>query len=363
MPRTALRQLRAASRAASKLPATTAAGRTFASHVDLPAGPSYSSPPARETDTAKGRLGELQLLPAGDGVTPPPPADGALPPSLEAVYAAYSQLPPRPAPLTSQHPSWLPPSAYRSDPLLPRTKHRWTQGRNPVFLPNVTLTMVRPPRHELHNPYLAFFHCDLRLTKIDIFNYLRQIYGLQGITSIRTAIYRGPYRTASSRSAMGFWVRKKRLASRTFKKVFVGLSQPFFYPPPRSASWLNEEYAFADSVNRKDWQSSIEENAGRGYGKQKGFSAPSGNKERGYRPDILGAVMAARAKRRDALAAEGYARASGDVEGAKKALEGKFERERKARAMRRTDGGRGRDGKLLELEGKEWFPKFFPKGS
>lgn len=386
MPRSALRQLRAVSRTVARASTAPTAGRSFASHVDLPPTPSTSKKPkdVEPTATELGRPGELQLAPAGPGLSPDPEnkLDSI---SLADIYAAYAKLPARPPPLTASRPSWLPPDAFRDDPFVPRTKSRWMQGRNPVFLPNVTLTMVRPARHEAHNPYLAVFRCDMRLSKIDIFNYLRQIYGLQGITSIRTAIYRGRHQNDLKRTATALRLRVRRARSGNYKKVWVGLSQPFWYPPPRDATWLNEQFAFAEQVNVRDYYGINEDLRRDGVGKTKRTAGPG--HARGYRPDILSAVMAQRAKRRAALDVEnrlqsgqpipappttleaqaGLEDASIPPEEKRRLLAKRYLEEGPADAKKKRQtsgltkgfGGRkGLDGKLLELEGRGWWPTY-----
>ncbi|MBW0474389.1 hypothetical protein O181_014104 [Austropuccinia psidii MF-1] len=123
----------------------------------------------------------------------------------------------------------------------------YAKAQDPVHFPNLSIRLVRPSATDRGDPFTAIFRCDLRLTKPDIFNYLRQIYGL-GITSIRTAIYRGRFqRQLKSKVRGGITIARDK--TRTFKKVWVGLDRPFFYPSRPSEKWLDEQYMYSDLIN------------------------------------------------------------------------------------------------------------------
>jgi ribosomal protein L23 len=89
-----------------------------------------------------------------------------------------------------------------------------------------------PPHTD--DPFTATFRVSLQLTKPDIRSYLAQIYGLE-ITSLRTANYIGEDKYYPGKG----W---KRTRERTYKKVLVGLVEPFWYPEERSKEWLEREF-------------------------------------------------------------------------------------------------------------------------
>ncbi|KAI5476136.1 mitochondrial large subunit ribosomal protein L23 [Pseudohyphozyma bogoriensis] len=111
-----------------------------------------------------------------------------------------------------------------------------TTGEVKIFLPSVFMRLVRNTGEYEHDPFTATFRTDLRLTKPDISNYLKNVYGLS-ITSIRTMNYlskmkRNPVGGGYSRAG-GF---------KNYKKVLVTLTEPFWYPEERSREWCNEHF-------------------------------------------------------------------------------------------------------------------------
>ncbi|CAH7681301.1 hypothetical protein BY996DRAFT_7060072 [Phakopsora pachyrhizi] len=166
-----------------------------------------------------------------------------------------------------------------------RVGSNYCKARSPVYFPNVSIRLVRPSMMDKWNPFLAIFRCDLRLTKPDIFNYLRQIYGL-GITSIRTAIYRGRHRRQlKSRIRGGITIARDK--SRTFKKVWIGLDRPFFYPDRPSRRFLDENFMYSDVFNtfrRAQLKNSGGEEA---EGLDRRSVLPSGLKGKGERRNVL----------------------------------------------------------------------------
>ncbi|KAA1102039.1 hypothetical protein PGT21_035413 [Puccinia graminis f. sp. tritici] len=164
----------------------------------------------------------------------------------------FNKLPHRPKRLDHK---LIKPDQSSSDDILIRSLDKgrspigssYAKAQSPVYFPNISIRLVRPSSTDRGDPFTAIFRCDLQLTKPDIFNYLRQIYGL-GITSIRTAIYRGRYeRQIKSKVRGGVKIAKDK--SRTFKKVWVGLDKPFFYPPQPNQRFLNENYNYQDFLN------------------------------------------------------------------------------------------------------------------
>ncbi|GAA5844478.1 hypothetical protein JCM3766R1_007138 [Sporobolomyces carnicolor] len=111
-----------------------------------------------------------------------------------------------------------------------------TEGEIKVFLPSVFMRLVRNSGEHRDDPYVATFRTSLQLTKPDISNYLKNIYGLH-ITSIRTINYlsklkRNPIGGGYSRSG----------GTKNYKKVVVTMTEPFWFPQERSRAWCNEHF-------------------------------------------------------------------------------------------------------------------------
>lgn len=111
-----------------------------------------------------------------------------------------------------------------------------TQGEVKIFLPSVFMRLVRNTGVYAQDPYTATFRTDLRLTKPDISNYLKNIYGL-GITSLRTI----NYQSSLKRNPIGGGYSRAG-GVKNYKKVLVGLTQPFWYPEERGREWCNEHF-------------------------------------------------------------------------------------------------------------------------
>ncbi|PKI82822.1 hypothetical protein MVES_003283 [Malassezia vespertilionis] len=93
------------------------------------------------------------------------------------------------------------------------------------FLPNMTARLVRnyTPRGEPYDAWKATFRVPLHVHKHVLRSYLLAVYGLR-TTWARSMVYR---------SRITYSVQKKRRAvgrGRTFKKVEVGLLEPFVFP-------------------------------------------------------------------------------------------------------------------------------------
>ena len=111
-----------------------------------------------------------------------------------------------------------------------------THGDVRVYLPSVFMRLVRNTQQYKDDPYTATFRTSLQLTKPDIANYLKNVYGLE-ITSIRTlnylsALKRNPIGGGKSRSG----------GTKNYKKVLVTMKDPFWYPAERTRAWLNEHF-------------------------------------------------------------------------------------------------------------------------
>lgn len=111
-----------------------------------------------------------------------------------------------------------------------------TGGEIKIFLPSVYMRLVRNTGEHAKDPYTATFRTDLRLTKPDISNYLKNVYNL-GITSIRTMNYMSPVK----RNPIGGGYSRTG-GTKNYKKVVVGLTEPFWYPEERGREWCNEHF-------------------------------------------------------------------------------------------------------------------------
>ncbi|KZT52987.1 hypothetical protein CALCODRAFT_423048, partial [Calocera cornea HHB12733] len=94
-----------------------------------------------------------------------------------------------------------------------------------IYLPNFVIRLVRnsSPPGRPYDPYMATFRVPRSLTKMDIKSYLLAVYGVE-TTFIRTE----NFVSQITRSADGG--RKVRMSKRTYKRAFVGLVDPFYYP-------------------------------------------------------------------------------------------------------------------------------------
>ncbi|GAA6035918.1 hypothetical protein JCM8097_005163 [Rhodosporidiobolus ruineniae] len=111
-----------------------------------------------------------------------------------------------------------------------------TAGQVKVFLPHVFMRLVRNTGEHKGDPYTATFRTHLELTKPDIANYLKNVYGLH-ITSIRTINYLSKLK----RSPVGGGMTRSG-GTKNYKKVLVTLTEPFWYPEERTRGWLNEHF-------------------------------------------------------------------------------------------------------------------------
>lgn len=112
-----------------------------------------------------------------------------------------------------------------------------TVGQVEIFLPSVFVRLVRNTGQHANDPYTATFRTDLRLTKPDISNYLKNIYDLS-ITSIRTINYLSPMK----RSPIGGGYSRGG-GTKNYKKVLVTLTEPFWYPEERGREWCNDHFS------------------------------------------------------------------------------------------------------------------------
>jgi len=112
------------------------------------------------------------------------------------------------------------------------------------------MILVRNGPNHADDPFTATFHCSPTLSKPDVVQYLRQVYGLE-MTGIRTAIYRESPRKVAIRKRM--FKSKSEQPFRleaTYKKVYVQLLHPFMYPPEPHEGSLNLYYARDEYLKR-----------------------------------------------------------------------------------------------------------------
>lgn len=111
-----------------------------------------------------------------------------------------------------------------------------TIGQIKIYLPSVFFRLVRNTGLHEKDPYTATFRTDLRLTKPDISNYLKNIYGLN-ITSLRTI----NYMSALKRNPIGGGYSRAG-TFKNYKKVLITMTEPFWYPEERNREWCNDHF-------------------------------------------------------------------------------------------------------------------------
>lgn len=128
-----------------------------------------------------------------------------------------------------------------------------------VFLPNDTVRLVRNTTRtgEQYDHFKATFRIPLNMHKHGLRSYLLAIYGLR-TTWIRSMIYRAPIK----RNRLG--QKEYGPTKRTFKKVEVGLLEPFVFPELSESfireHLLSEEMKAANQAiyfkisNRRRWR-------------------------------------------------------------------------------------------------------------
>ena len=108
-------------------------------------------------------------------------------------------------------------------------------GSKKVYLPNFVIILKRNPPLE---PYHAVFEVPLNLGKLDLRDYLWNLYGVKSL-SIRSSILPGvlkrKYTKGRSRPRFGPMIRTKAR-----KKMIVQLAKPFLYPRQLNDEELKE---------------------------------------------------------------------------------------------------------------------------
>lgn len=114
-----------------------------------------------------------------------------------------------------------------------------------VYLPNFIIRLVRnyTPRGKPYDPWKATFRVPLNLHKHALRSFLLSVYGLR-TTWIRSMIYRAPVRRGGS-----FRTQKTTGSVGTWKKVEVGLLEPFVYPA--MSERFKKDVLLEDEVKRE----------------------------------------------------------------------------------------------------------------
>ncbi|CUS15785.1 unnamed protein product [Tuber aestivum] len=111
-------------------------------------------------------------------------------------------------------------------------------GTKKVFLPNLTLALVRTPHLP---PNYAQFIVPLNINKLDLKDYLLHVYNVE-VLSVRSFVQQQKIQRAKNKDlsrAKIEWYRP-----RAIKKMTVELKEPFVYPPePEDLSpWDHQLY-------------------------------------------------------------------------------------------------------------------------
>ncbi|KAK4054841.1 hypothetical protein OIV83_000765 [Microbotryomycetes sp. JL201] len=210
----------ALSRPACVACATPSTSRKLATVADLPYGASPSAAPVR----AKAKARQHRFVVPAPPTEPQPKA----PRYSKNSSRVKGRSPNRPRKMLS--PTELDPAGVAGQPLPS------TQGEIKIYLPSVFMRLVRNTDKYKDDPYTATFRTDLRLSKPDISNYLKNIYGLD-ITSLRTMNYLSKLKRNNIGGGMS-----RSSGTKNYKKVLVGLKEPFWYPEERSREWCNEHF-------------------------------------------------------------------------------------------------------------------------
>ena len=108
-------------------------------------------------------------------------------------------------------------------------------GRKKVYLPNIVVTLKRNPRLE---PYHAVFEVPLNLSKLDLRDYLWNLYGVKSL-SIRSQVLPGRLRRIHKVPDLPRRIGPMK-RTRARKKMIVHLAKPFRYPRELTKGELRE---------------------------------------------------------------------------------------------------------------------------
>ncbi|KAL6719307.1 mitochondrial 54S ribosomal protein YmL41 [Lecanora helva] len=201
----------------------------------------------------------------------------SLNPVVTAAKTAVSKLPKK-NPARRRKPSPLP-----LRPLEPE-RFRPPRGQKQVFLPNFTLTLLRP--HPTQPPNMASFLTPLSLNKLDLKDYLYNLYNVEALR-IRSYIAHG--RTLRDQRT-GQMYRE-----RPVKKMTIEMAQGdnFVWPDPPEdlAPW---EKGMQDAMKRD--REEMEEGRGRRSGQGRVVLGEMGERERGGLRERARALLEGRVK-------------------------------------------------------------------
>ncbi|KAJ5690290.1 54S ribosomal protein [Penicillium macrosclerotiorum] len=117
--------------------------------------------------------------------------------------------------------------------------------RKQVFLPEFVISLVRTP---FLTPRYAQFRVPLNFNKLDMRDYLENLYGV-GVVSVRSYIEQQPItRIARDGRSLGPWRRPQAQ-----KRMTVELREPFIFPeePTDLSPWEKESWDTSEKWQRK----------------------------------------------------------------------------------------------------------------
>ncbi|KAG2416482.1 hypothetical protein HFD88_007697 [Aspergillus terreus] len=129
----------------------------------------------------------------------------------------FSKFPKRPA-------DWLPPSAPLS-------------MRKQVFLPDFTIALIRTP---FLPPRYASFYVPLNFNKLDMRDYLKNLYGVD-VLGVRSFVEQQKITRLRPMNKFGYGKWRRPISK---KKMTVEMKQPFVWPeaPKDMAPWEHDQF-------------------------------------------------------------------------------------------------------------------------
>ncbi|KAK5153787.1 hypothetical protein LTR04_006148, partial [Oleoguttula sp. CCFEE 6159] len=121
-------------------------------------------------------------------------------------------------------------------------------GRKEVFLPSFTITLLRTPRLP---PRYATFIVPLNLNKLDIRDYLYNVYGITAL-SVRSYVQQQKVRHDKPDAILPR--PRKWFRPRAIKKMTVEMEKPFVWPeePEDYSLWDKETFDAAMKASRAE---------------------------------------------------------------------------------------------------------------
>ncbi|ORY63180.1 uncharacterized protein BCR38DRAFT_436114 [Pseudomassariella vexata] len=109
-------------------------------------------------------------------------------------------------------------------------------GTKQVFLPQAIVTLCRPPTNRILPPQFAHFRVPLRFNKLDIRDYLQNLYNVESVGVRSHILQRSPRRNP---------ITRRIGRPPPWKFMTVEMKQPFVWPVPlteeETHKWHNEE--------------------------------------------------------------------------------------------------------------------------